>query len=102
FNSLGFLVVEWGQGGVLPAIVAADHSRAGALLGTRIVWRCAAALGIYPMLIGLCQILGYDYEVQVVVTLYFIGYTVSAITNAGQFLTIGLERTEGAAYRQIL
>jgi O-antigen/teichoic acid export membrane protein len=102
FNAFGFLVVEWGLGGVLPAIVAADRSRAGALLGTSVVWRCISALGIYPVLIGLSYILGYRPEVRLVITLYFIGYLVSAISNAGQLLIVGFERAEVAAYRQIL
>lgn len=102
FNSFGFLVVEWGYGGVLPALVAADRSRTGALLGTSIAWRCGAALAIYPVLIGLCHILGYGYEVGVVVSLFFVGYTVSAISNVGQCVMLGFERAEVAAYRQIL
>jgi O-antigen/teichoic acid export membrane protein len=57
---------------------------------------------MYPVLIGLCQVLGYEHEVQVVVTLFFVGYTVSAITNVGQWVIVGFERADVAAYRQIL
>ena len=102
FNSFGFLVVEWGQGGVLPALVAADPTRAGALLGTSIVWRLLAALAMYPVLIGLGAILGYGDEVRVVITLLFVGYTVSAVTNVGQWVMVGFERADVGAYRQIL
>jgi O-antigen/teichoic acid export membrane protein len=102
FNSFGFLIVEWGYGGVLPALVAADRSRAGALLGTSIAWRCGAAFVIYPILIGLCYILGYEYEVGVVVSLFFVGFTLSALANVGQWVILGFERADVAAYRQIL
>jgi O-antigen/teichoic acid export membrane protein len=102
FNTVGFLFVEWGAGGVVPALVAEDRSRTGALLGTSIVWRCVAALGMYPLLLAACKLLGYNYEVQVVLTLFFVGYLISAIANVGQWVTMGLERTEIAAYRQIL
>jgi O-antigen/teichoic acid export membrane protein len=102
FNSFGFLVVEWGQGGVLPALVAADRARAGSLLGTSVVWRLIAAVAMYPILIGLCHILGYGYDVSVVISLLFIGYTVSAVSNACQWTMVGFERAEVGAYRQIL
>ena len=102
FNTFGFLVVEWGLGGVLPAMVAADRSRSGALLGTSVVWRVLSALAMYPVLIGVCHLLGYSSEVRMVVTLFFVGYTISAVSNAGQWVMIGFERAEVAAYRQIL
>jgi O-antigen/teichoic acid export membrane protein len=54
------------------------------------------------VLIGVCYVLGYDLEVRLVVTLYFVGYAVSAITNVGQWVNLGLERAHVAAYRQIL
>jgi O-antigen/teichoic acid export membrane protein len=102
FNSCGFLFVEFGQGGVLPALVAADRSRAGAVLGSSLLWQSLAALAIFPLLIGLCYVLGYGLEIQLVVSLFFIGYTLSALSNVGQFVMLGLERGEVPAYRQIL
>src|SRR5258708_21981419 len=42
FNSFGFLFVGWGHGGVVPALVATDSSRAGSVLGTSIVWQLLA------------------------------------------------------------
>jgi O-antigen/teichoic acid export membrane protein len=102
FNSFAFLAVEWGQYGVLPALVATDRSRAGRLLGTSLVWRSALAIVVYGVLVELCQLLGYDHEVRVVVTLFFVGYAVSTMSNACQSVIIGYERIEVAAYRQIL
>ena len=39
FNAFAYLIVEGGQAGALPAMVASDRSRAGALLGTSLAWR---------------------------------------------------------------
>jgi O-antigen/teichoic acid export membrane protein len=102
FNSFGFLVVEWGYGGVLPGLVAADRSRAGRFLGASLLWRVLAAAGIYPLLIAISHILGYGAEVRIVLTLFFVGYLLSAISNVGQWVILGFERAEIAAYRQIL
>jgi O-antigen/teichoic acid export membrane protein len=102
FNSFGFLVVEWGQGGVLPALVAEDRAQAGALLGTSVVWRLIAALLMYPILLGLSHILGYSSDVGIVISLLFVGYTVSAVSNAGQWVMVGFERADVGAYRQML
>jgi O-antigen/teichoic acid export membrane protein len=101
FNTFAFLVVEWGQSGALPALVAADRSRAGPLLGSSLAWRSTLAIITYPVLLGLCRLLGYGHEVRVVVALFFIGYTVSAMTNACVWVIMGLERVKVAAYRQV-
>jgi O-antigen/teichoic acid export membrane protein len=102
FNAFGFLFVEWGQGGVLPALIAADRARAGRLVGTCLVWAALGALAIYPVLMALCVILDYGPEIRVVVTLFAVGYMLSAMSNVGQYAMIGLERAEVAAFRQIL
>jgi O-antigen/teichoic acid export membrane protein len=102
FNSLGFLFIEWGQPGVIPAIVAADSTEASAVLGTSLVWRLVAVLIGYPILIVLCAFLGYSTRIQLIVSLFFIGYTLSALTNTGQWLLLGLEQAKVGAYRQII
>jgi O-antigen/teichoic acid export membrane protein len=102
FNAFGFLIVEWGLGGALPALVAVDPSRAGRLLGTSMVWRGLMSVVAYGALDILCRLLGYPPEVRVVVALVFVGYAVSAISNAGQWAILGLERADVAAYRQLL
>jgi O-antigen/teichoic acid export membrane protein len=102
FNSTGFLVVDWGQSGALPALVAADHARAGRLLGASLVWRSAAAVVVYGVLIGVCYLLGYGHEIRVVVTLFFVGYAIGAMSTACQLALMGLERIEIAAYRQVI
>ena len=86
----------------MPALVAADRSHTGLLVGTSFVWRSVASLAIYPVLLLLSHLLGYGDDVRVVITLLFVGYAFSAISNVGQFAMVGLERVEVAAYRQIL
>jgi O-antigen/teichoic acid export membrane protein len=102
FNSSGFLFVEFGQSGVLPALVAADRSQAGLVLGSSMLWQSLASLAMLPLLLGFCSLLGYGREIQFIVALYFVGYALSALSNVGQLVMLGLERGEIPAYRQIL
>src|SRR6478609_3178577 len=44
FCTFGFLFVEWGHGGLLPAAIAQNHQRAGGLLGTSLAWRVGSSL----------------------------------------------------------
>src|SRR3990172_9270605 len=99
-NSFGFLAVDWGQSGGLPALVATDRSRAGRLLGTSLVWRAIAAAVVAAALNLLCRFLGYGPDVQVVVALLSACYTLDTLTNACQHTMIGFERTDAAALRQ--
>jgi O-antigen/teichoic acid export membrane protein len=66
------------------------------------IWRGLMSVVAYVVLVVLCRVLDYSDEVRVVVALVFIGYAVSAISNAGQWAILGLERADVAAYRQIL
>src|SRR6187549_2688087 len=54
-TGFGFLLVEWGHGGVMAAAIARDRSRAGSLLGTTLLWRTLAtvvvSLGLYVLAI---------------------------------------------------
>jgi O-antigen/teichoic acid export membrane protein len=100
FNAFGFVPVEWGQSGSLPALVAADRSRAGRLLGTSLVWRCGMSVVAYGTLNLACRLLGYGPDLQPVIALLWACYTVGTLTNACQHTINGFERTDVAAYRQ--
>ena len=76
--------------------------QAGRLLGTSIVWKGLASVLTYGVLIGLSQLLGYPSEVRLVISLVFIGYFVDSISNAGQWVILGFERADVAAYRQVI
>src|SRR4051812_42108518 len=49
-TTVGWLFAEWGQGAVVSGEIARDHSRAGELLGTTLVWRVLASLLMYGIL----------------------------------------------------
>jgi O-antigen/teichoic acid export membrane protein len=100
-NNFGALAVDWGALGALPALVATDRSRAGRLLGAALTWRLGASVIAYGIIMGSCWLLGYSTEIRIVTSLLFAGYTVSAITNAGQSVMSGFERVDVAAYRQV-
>ena len=102
FNSFGALVVDWGQAGALPAMVATDRSRASLLLGTSLVWRGSLSLLVCVVLAIVCQVSGYGSQVKLAVGLMFVGYTLSAFVNAYQLTITGFERADVTAYRQVL
>jgi O-antigen/teichoic acid export membrane protein len=88
------LALEWGQQGALPALVARDRSRAGAYLGTCLVWRALMGVLISGVLGLICQLLGYDSGQKWAVALAF---PVAALLSCGGAFkdTIrGFERTD--------
>src|SRR5450432_4092447 len=64
FAGFGMLAVGWGHEGVLPALVAQDHSLAGTLLGSSFAWRATLGAVVYAVLAVVCHLLGYDSRVQ--------------------------------------
>jgi O-antigen/teichoic acid export membrane protein len=101
FASFGFLVVDWGQAGTLPAMVAKNHQRAGELFGTGLVWRLGSAVFVYGVLAGACHVLGYANEFQVALALVALGSTIAAFLSAMQDTIRGFERTDVAAYQLV-
>ncbi len=97
----GFLFVEWGQGVVLTGTIARDRSLAGVLLGTTLVWRCAAAVFVYALLALGSQLLNYEREFQVVLALVVVQCLFQALSNACQDGVRGFERTDVGAAGQV-
>lgn len=97
FCAFGFLVVEWGQGGALTALIARDRSRAGDLLGTGLVFRLPLAGVVYGVLAGLAHLLGYPPRFQWILALVAASQWLG--TLAGSYLNAirGFERTDIAA-----
>src|SRR5215510_5920222 len=52
FNAFAFLVVDWGQHGTLPALVAGDRRLAGRLVGASIAWRILSSAIVYIVLLA--------------------------------------------------
>jgi O-antigen/teichoic acid export membrane protein len=101
FNAFAFIAVEWGQFGALPLLVAPDHSRAGRLLGTALVWRGALSLFATGALLVGSYLLGYNVRVLQAIALASAVFSISAISNACIFTVFGFERTDIAARRQV-
>jgi O-antigen/teichoic acid export membrane protein len=88
------LALEWGQQGAVPALVARDHARAGAFLGTSLTWRLLTGLAISAVLALVCELLGYNGAQKWAVALAFPG-AVLVSCGAGFKDTIrGFERTD--------
>jgi O-antigen/teichoic acid export membrane protein len=101
FVAFGFLLVDWGQSGTLPAKVARSHARAGELLGSGLAWRLVAAPLVYGALALACYLLGYSAQLQVALGLVALNATIASAAGACQDVIRGFERTDIAAYTQV-
>ncbi|MEI9953264.1 MAG: hypothetical protein WDO74_30880 [Pseudomonadota bacterium] len=92
FVAFGTLAVDWGHDGVLPAMVARDHSLAGLLLGNSIAWRLSAAVVVYAVMALICVALGYSAELQWALLLTFILAVLNSLIAACKDTIRGFER----------
>ena len=99
--SFGVLAVNWGHDGVLPAMVAQDHSRAGVLLGSSMAFRVAVGVLVYLVLALGCRLLGYTSEMQEAVGLSFLGAVLMSLVAACKDTIRGFERTDIPAYAHV-
>jgi O-antigen/teichoic acid export membrane protein len=96
--TFGLLLVEWGQAGTLPALVVADYSRSGVLLGTGLTYRAVSAVIVFAAIALGCHLAGYDARFQIVFALCMLGWTIGTLSSAGQDVIRGYERTDVTAY----
>jgi O-antigen/teichoic acid export membrane protein len=89
--SFGFLVVEWGHGSVLGSMVANDHSRAGKLLGSSLVWRLVSAPVVYALLAFGMFALGRPRELQIALALVCLGQAISQVSLTALQVMRGFE-----------
>src|SRR6187551_2837967 len=94
----GFLVVNWGHDSALPALIARDRPRAGALLGSSLAWRIGSALVVYVVLAAGSLILGYGSELQWALGLTFVISGFASLIGACKDTIRGFERTDIPAY----
>lgn len=97
FVNLGFLFVEWGQNGTLPAVVARDRSLAGEALASGLLWRLVSAPIVYALLALACRALHYPPELQVALALQALATVLGSVAAACQDVVRGFERTDVAA-----
>ncbi len=98
FVAFGTLAVDWGHDGVLPAMVARDHSLAGLLLGNSIAWRLSAAVVVYAVMALICVALGYSAELQWALLLTFILAVLNSLIAACKDTIRGFKRADIPAY----
>src|SRR4051794_3702962 len=84
FAGLGFLLVEWGQGPLLTAQVARDHSRANELAGTSIAFRIVGSLVVGAALLLLSLLLGKGRDFLIVMALMVLGSALSTVVGGCQ------------------
>jgi len=99
--SFGFLAVEWGHQGVLPAGIARDRSLAPVLLGTSLAWRVVFGAIVYAVLAVAYWLFGRDRHFQWALGLSFAIALLSSIGNAFKDTIRGFERTDIPAYAQV-
>jgi O-antigen/teichoic acid export membrane protein len=99
-TGFGFLLVEWGHGGVLAADIARDRSRAGSLLGSTLWWRTIGTLIATAALSLVSVLLGYSRLFSIVLLLVSIQAFVTTVRNACQDVARGFERLDVTAYAQ--
>jgi O-antigen/teichoic acid export membrane protein len=97
YMTFGFLFVDWGQNGTLPALVAKDRSRAGEFLGSGLAWRTALAPVAYLVIAAGCFALGYPRAIQLALALIALTQLVGSAIAACQDTVRGFERTDIAA-----
>jgi O-antigen/teichoic acid export membrane protein len=102
FVGFGFMVVDWGQIGALPALVATNRDRAGRLLGSALVWRSTSALFVSLVLPAMAYLLRYNSQVLIAVFLVSLIASISELSNGCQYAIFGFERTDFAARRQMV
>ena len=100
-SSLAVLVVEWGQQGAVPALVARDRSQAGSYLGTSLVWRAVMALAASLVLAVVCQVVGYGSVQKWAVALTFPFFVLGSSATAFKDTIRGFERTDIPALAQV-
>ena len=93
-SGFGFLVVNWGHEGALPALIARDRSVAGALLGSSLVWRLGLGVIVYAVLAGACFLLHYPPTFQWALGLTFVLTALTAFVAAFKDAIRGFERMD--------
>jgi len=97
----GFLFVDWGSTGVVPAAIAQRHAAAGRLIGTSLLWKALAGPAVTLILTLGSLLLGKDQEflnVYWLVSLHIlIGFWTATLSDALR----GFERMDVMAYAQV-
>ena len=98
FSSFGFLAVDWGQSGAVPAMVAKNREQAGEILGSSVAWRIASSATVYLVLAGACLALGYEQAFQYALALAMLNGVFIMVSGSHLDIFKGFERTDLIGY----
>lgn len=101
FCGFGMILVEWGQSGTLPAMVARDRSSAGALLGSAIVFRLFSWVAVCAGMVGIASLFGYGRELLITLALVACLNLLQGLVAAFLDTVRGFERTDVTAYGNV-
>jgi O-antigen/teichoic acid export membrane protein len=99
--AFAILGLEWGLQGATPALVARDRRRAGAYLGTGLVWRGMSSLVVSLLLALVCWLLGYSTGARWAVALSFPLAVLNSVGSGFKDTIRGFERTDIPAYAHV-
>ncbi len=102
FISFGFLAVDWGQSGLLPALIARSRPSAGLIVGAALSWRLLVAPLTYAALAAWFHVMAYAPVLQGILALAFLVSLIGSLGNACQDAVRGFERTDIAAKSQVI
>ncbi|HMI94852.1 MAG TPA: oligosaccharide flippase family protein [Polyangiales bacterium] len=96
-----FLLIEWGQGNTLPALIAKQRERAAVFLGSALAFR-AIAVPVVFLLVGTgCWLLGYTENFELLLAMFFVAMAIASAALACQDASRGFERTDIVAYATV-
>jgi len=99
--SFGFLLVSWGHDGVLPAVVARDHSQSGLMLGSSLAFRSALVVPVYAAMALGSYLFGYGTDLQWILALTTAHQLFTAYAAGGKDTIRGLEQMRVPAYAHV-
>jgi O-antigen/teichoic acid export membrane protein len=96
--SFGFILIDWGQAGTLPAMVARDRTRAGEFLASGLAYRAVALVFIYALIAGGARLGGYGDQLQIALALVFLSSAILSASAGASDTVLGFERTDIRAF----
>jgi len=100
FASLAFMVVDWGQNGILPARIARDRPNASRYLGSALAWKVCASIVATAVLALIFDFQEKDLPL-VALVLVCLGQALTLISRTCADVVRGFERVKVAAYTQV-
>jgi O-antigen/teichoic acid export membrane protein len=101
YAGTAFLLIEWGQAGTLPAMIAKQRERAEVFLGSALAFRAMSVPVVFALVGGGCWLLGYAENFELLLLMFFVATAIASVSSACQDAVRGFERTDVAAYSAV-